>query len=286
MIFTLITDENASYFKGAIGEAYKEDRADRLFCGVIDEEDDAAAGAAYFDAAGEELTLGYIGVAEEKRRRGFGKCMIKESAKLAKKHGFSRITASFYGDAKEAKENELLLFLKACGFKLRKAPIERQVYLFSDVYAHATELLGEKKEGISIKTVQELDTTEREKLLSLYMEGEVPYFDEDILFSGENRFGGVAFRGDEPVAAAAILPFEDGVRIDQIYGRREHISELHALLWDSLEKVKKASKRKHLYIDVGGEQLLKLQKKRFEKAGVNCEQCLQGYIAEKETWKS
>ena len=283
MKYTVITDENASAFKSVIGDAFKEHQVGRLFCGVVDD-DDAAAGAAYFDEEGDNLWLGTIGVADELRRRGFGSFLLKESGTLAAEYGFRRLCASFYEDPEELKSNELAGFLTACDFKIRKAPVERQVFLLSDFYKQAGNLLGEKKEGLCIKNLQDLSGEEKIQLLNLFLgdEERIGYFREDVLFSKENKYGSVAFREGEPVAAAAVLPFEDGVRLDQLYGKMEHISELHGLLWDCLEKVKKASKIKHLYIDIAGEQLLKLQKQRFERAGILCERCLQGYIAEKE----
>ena len=284
MKFTMITDANASYFETAIGDLYAEQRRDRLFFGVIDDTDrNSAAGAVAFTIMGKTLMIDTIGVEVRKRKRGFGRFLLSESARFAAENGFERIAASFYETRKEIEKNEFARFFRALGFQLESAPMERKIYLLSDLYREEGRLSVHSKERFEFVKGAELTEPVRRELLRLSMleEGGISYLNEDLLFSEENRYGGVVLENGEPLAAAAILPFEDGVRSDQLYGRLDELAALRFLLASCLEKIKQEPELLRLYMDIGGEKLIRFQTQIFQKADIPCESCLQGYMAVK-----
>ena len=286
MKFTMITDTNASWFEAAIGDLFAEQRGDRLFFGVIDDEDhNTAAGAVAFTIMGKTLMIDTIGVEDRKRRRGFGRFLLSESARFAAENGFERIAASFFETTREIEKNEFARFFKAVGFQVEPAPVQRKVYVLSDIYREEGRLQVHSEERFAFVKGKELEESVRRELLCLSVqeEGGISYLDEDLLFSEENRYGGVVLEDGRPLAAAAVLPFEDGVRLDQLYGRLDELAALRFLLASCLQEVKKEPELVRLYMDVGGEKLIRFQTQMFQRADIPCESCLQGYIAMKGT---
>lgn len=279
MKFTGITEANAACFESVIGAYWQEQRTDCLFVGVVDEEE-AAVGAAAWAATSKTLSLLAIGVDEKKRRKGFGTGLIRESKRIADRHGIMTLEAAFFGE-EDLSENELALFFTHCGFEIKKAPVERQIYLLEDLRSEdpfpeiRTGELGVFCEG------KDLGEDKKAELIRLSLDDKsmIPYLDTELFFSEENQFGGVLMDGEKILSAATIVPFEDGVRLDQLYGTLFDLPATRTLLKHCLERVRKDPKCKRLYLDVGGEKLLELQKKRFEKVGIRAEQSLQGYIA-------
>ena len=284
MKFTAVTEKNASYFDTAIGELYREQWGNRLFFGVLDDED-AAVGAVAWELEGDTLWLLRIGVEDERRRQGFGSFLLRESARFAAAQEIPRLSCSFYETEEEASKNELAQFLSACDFAIRRVPIERQVYALSALYDAVPEQAGELAEPYAFRRGKELDEAQKEAILwlSVSPDSDIPYLNSELLLSEENRYGGVLLKEDRPVAAVTIVPFEDGVRLDQFFGDIQDLSAIRALVRHCVETVKKEKDKKRLYMDVGGEKLIRIQKQVFERVPIPCEFSMQGYVATKGT---
>jgi hypothetical protein len=87
MRITEITDRNESHFEAVIGDRIKNRDSNETYIGFVDD-NDAAAGAAIFQAAGDCFLLSYIGVEEKNRRKGYGKFIIDRTAEAVNKNIF------------------------------------------------------------------------------------------------------------------------------------------------------------------------------------------------------
>ncbi|MBQ7506713.1 MAG: GNAT family N-acetyltransferase [Lachnospiraceae bacterium] len=284
MKFTMITEKNARCFEAAIGELFREQRRDRLFFGVIDEAEEAA-GAAAFTIGNSVLWIDRIGVEDKKRRKGYGSFLLRESIQFARQNGFEWVCASFYETEENVSSNELVSFLSACGFRLERTPIERKVYRIEDLVKKEEPLFPTEAKDYVFYRGWDLPEEQKEELirLSVNEKGGFSYLDEDLLFSEENRYGGVVLKDGVPLASAAVLPFGNGVRFDQLFGSLENIGALRFLLGHVLQEIKKEPYRKELYLDVGGEKLIALQTELFQRAAIACKSTMQGFAARKGT---
>ena len=281
MQFTLINESNEIYFDGAVHDHWSGRGSRDIFFGAVDEEDDmAAAGAVAWEMGSDAWTLRYIGVEEERRRKGTGGFLLEESAAYAAKRGAGFLTAYLFDDD-GLKKNEPAMFFKACGFEIKELPVWRQVFDPEALYALQPVYEGKDEASLTIIKAGMVNDEEREELFELAesLERGDNYLEPEEALSPSNIYGGLLKKNGKLAGWLVAGPFEDGVRLSNIAGRIENVGDVKLLVDHALDMMQKEGKKPaHLYVDVAGESLRTLFAKHCERAGIKPEREMTAYM--------
>ncbi len=275
MKLTMITDENAEFFRNVIGERFRERKDNEVFTGVIDDRKEPVA-AAIFLEEGDELLLDLIAVVDGRRRQGVGSFLIREMKEAALGAGFGTISLVMYRNEKSPEENGFWEFLARNGFQIQETETKRRVYDLSGVMELPPFSETPIKRPFRIKSCFELTEEERESLKNL--EGVTDGAGEKELEN--NRYGGVVLERNEVRAMLVCKPEWDGVLISSILGTGEGLKHFPWLFDNARELIRQEGMEfDKLYIDTAGKKTADYEDLFLRRRGIEASEEFTGFAA-------
>lgn len=273
MKLTLINSQNIYYFEGLIGKYWQEDEMNRLYVGVINE-DNTAVCAAVFVFYGQIASLKFIATAPSYRRRGYASYLIKESIRLLGTSMALSLNSTVFvekGDIKiknnislvdkvtiEGEEGAFLKLLESVGASIHAVNIQRSVYRLGDIEKQLSAATDD-----NVKALNELNEREQAKIVKIEEDNEelLGYINPDVYLSDKNVYGKFYVKDDDIKAMVACRKFVDGVLVDSIYAKAGELKRLEVLYKAVLQSVlQECDKDTKVYIDTFGDKLQEYQR--------------------------
>lgn len=272
MKLTLINTQNIYYFEGLIGKYWQEDEMNRLFVGVIDDNNTAVC-AAVFVFYGQIASLKFIATDPNHRRKGYATFLIRESLRLLGTSMAKSLNATVFvekGDIQiqnnisqvdkvtiEGEEGAFLKLLESVGASIHAVNIQRSVYKLGDIEKQLSA-----KTDDNVKALNELSEHEKAKIVKIEEDNEdiLGYINPNVYLSDKNIYGKFYVKDDDIKAMVACRKFVDGVLVDSIYAKSGELKQLVVLYKAVLQSVLPGcDKDTRVYIDTFGDKLQEYQ---------------------------
>ncbi len=284
MIITVINDDNVRFFYEAIGERYDQRKNNETYVGLVND-DDRAVGAAILTAGSGSMLLSYIGIEDESRRQGLGSMFIDEIIDSIDRTMFDRLKAILF--LKDTDRNgPIPAFLKSNVFMERPSYSRRTRYDLKAIMDMAASADRRRFDNGTVVRAENLSDPQREMIYEIddiLYEDKDAYFDAERILSDDNRFGGIYIKDDRVVAALCASPFEDGVRIENIYASKDGREGLKELFDNAIIRISDQDEiPQYLYIDTVGAALQQFEDKLMGAKGISPVESRKAYVFERE----